>query len=230
MYRISVTTLEKFRRYMKGVSSFDTEESLIESLKGLFTGNDKTKFGSAYHKIIEGEFKSDTNSVFVISDNVLFSFTEQQAAPALKFRNDHPLMVHEMSISKMYDTAFFPIQVGGRIDGIEGREIRDTKTKFRSIDVLEYMDSSQWKFYLDMLDIDIFWYDLYEIRRFNDLPNTNTIIIPEEVQVIYHQPIKCDRYENMHDDLTSLLNDFLDYMHHKNFLHLLKPALIQETF
>lgn len=35
MYRISVTTLEKFRRFRDKASIYDTEESLIETLSGV---------------------------------------------------------------------------------------------------------------------------------------------------------------------------------------------------
>lgn len=121
MLRVSVTTLEKFRRYMNDESSFDTEESLIESLKGLFIGNDKTRFGSAYHKIIEGDFyTSDEDVVIVNSEANHFVFSMEQSSPAIEFKASHPLMVHEMNVSKVYETVYFPIQVSGRIDGIEG--------------------------------------------------------------------------------------------------------------
>ena len=53
MYKLSVTTIEKFRRYVVGASEYDTEQALLEAIKGVFTGNDKTRTGSCYHKIIE---------------------------------------------------------------------------------------------------------------------------------------------------------------------------------
>ena len=151
MKRISVTTLEKFRRYMAETSSFDTEESLIESLKGLFKGNDKTKFGSACHKIVEGEYIGHEGEVAVVIDNEVFVFHKEQYTPYLDYRIAHPLMIHEMPVQKVYETAFGPIQVTGRIDGIEGCVVRDLKNRFRALSDSDYTESCQWKFYLEML-------------------------------------------------------------------------------
>lgn len=230
MKRISVTSLEKFRRFITSASSFDTEEALIESLKGIFKGNDKTKFGQAYHKIIEGDFHKvqDEIKVKCFEKKVLdeFIFTSKQAVPALAFRLSHPALTHEMNISKVFDTHYFPIQVTGRIDGIEGMIVRDAKTRFRSLDVEEYIESSQWKFYLDILESDIFFYDVFEIQGFKELPSKMPYRM-DDVRVIAHDPIRCDRYPQMVADINMLLNDFLDYIHNRRLLDLLKPALEQ---
>lgn len=221
MQRVSVTTLEKYRRYMAEASSFDTEEALIESLKGLFKGNDKTKFGGAYHKIIEGNYFWSFDKVHADE----FVFTADQAQPAIEYRAAHRSMVHEMDIKKTYQTSFFPIQVCGRVDGIEGAHIRDGKTKFRSVKFQEYIDSCQWKFYLDSLGVNTFWYDLFEVQGFKELPAKPPFIMEEGVKVISHEPLKCERYPGMEEEISSLLNSFLEYIHNRGFISLLKPAL-----
>jgi hypothetical protein len=224
-YRVSVTTLEKFRRYMNEVSSFDTEESLLESIKGIFKGNDKTKTGSAFHKIIEGEFTKEKGRI--IADDV--SFTMQQAKVALDYKKRHPLMVHEISVRKTYHSNFFPIQVSGRTDGTEGLNVHDAKTKYRSPEVQEYLDSCQWKFYLDMLDANIFYYDLFEVQGFGYVqkPGSELLLLNKEVEFIPHDPLQCIRYENMVPDIMVILNGFLDYLHNRNIVHLLKPAITE---
>jgi hypothetical protein len=218
--------LEKFRRYITEASTYDTEESLLQSIKGEFRGNPKTKFGGAYHKIIEGDFKDISGQLLVEEKSEYFIFTEKQARPALDYRREHPLMVHEMNVSKVYDTAFFPIQVNGRVDGIEGSHVRDAKTRFKSNDVRDYMDSSQWKFYLDMLGVDIFWYDVFEVKGFDGLPPKPPYKV--DAYIIPHEPIKCIRYDLMVPEIESLLNGFLDYVHVRNLLPFLKPAIIKE--
>ena len=51
---IRVTTLESFRRFRDNVTeTYDTEEKLIEHIKGEFKGNCKTEIGSAFHYLIE---------------------------------------------------------------------------------------------------------------------------------------------------------------------------------
>lgn len=227
MQRISVTTLEKFRRYITEASPFDTEESLLESLKGLFTGNDKTKFGSAYHKVVEGEFNVTKQGLVVIADNESFVIPLEIAKPGLDYKKAHPLMVHEMKLSKIYESNYFPIQVSGRVDGMEGACIRDLKCKFRSPDWQEYMDSLQWKCYLDIMELSVFYYDIFEIKGFAELPSRQPYLI-DKVQVIAHEPLMCEKYDYMNRDIMYWLNAFLDYVHQKNLLHLLKPAIVQD--
>ncbi len=226
MQRISVTTLEKFRRYMASTSPFDTEESLMETIRGLFKGNDKTEFGTAYHSAVEGKFQPVPDGSQILYQVNDFMFSLDQIAPALRYREEHPLVVQEMTISKIYQTNYFPIQVSGRIDGIEGCQIRDVKTKFRYPKTDEYVDSYQWRFYLDMMELDTFYYDIFEVEGFDQLPMTKPYFI--DVDVTAHPEIPCLRYSNLHRDVMSLLNLFLDYVHNREILHLLKPAITVE--
>lgn len=209
---------------MAGVSSWDTEESLIESLKGLFTGNDKTRFGSAYHKIIEGEFIAHENEMAVIIDTHIFIFNKDQFAPALNYRDKHPYMVHELDLRQVFQTNYGPMQVSGRIDGLEAMIISDVKCKFKSPDYQEYIDSCQWKFYLKMYGLDTFHYDIFEVIGFNELGKSPYKIDPA-VRIVPHEPLVCHRYPDMEAELDTILNDFLSYINNRNFWHLLKPAV-----
>lgn len=222
IYRISVTTLEKYRRYINEVSSYDTEESLLESIRGIFTGNDKTRVGGAFHKIIEGDYVKKGNRV--IADEI--AFTKEQAQVAFDYKARHKSMIHEISIRKTFETNFFPIQVSGRIDGCEGLNTHDAKTKFSEVKFQEYINSSQWKFYLQMLDANVFYYDLFEVQGFKELGRLPWSI-SKDVQFIAHEPLQCLRYETMHADIMVILNGFLDYLHNRKIVHLLKPAILE---
>jgi hypothetical protein len=223
MYRISVTTLEKFRRVMCSESVFDTEEALLESIKGIFKGTPKTRFGGAYHKIIEGEFTKYRG--VITADG--FLFTQEQAAPAIRYRNEHPHIVNEMNVRQIYRTNYFPIQVTGRVDAAEGLFVRDAKTKFRAPDMHEYMDSCQWKFYLDILKADVFYYDLFEVKRFNEEEYAENKLMPE-VSIHAHEPFQCIRYNGMENELHDILNSFLEYVANRKLFQYLKPALQEE--
>ncbi len=117
-----------------------------------------------------------------------------------------------------------------RLDGIEGAELRDIKCKFRSVQCQEYIDSSQWKFYLAAFNLDVFWYDLFEFRGFKELPAHAPFLLDKDVQIIAYEPLKCERYDNMEGDINALLNDFLEYIHVRGFLPLLKEAKEPELF
>lgn len=53
MYRISVTSLEAFRRFRDKHSVWDTEERLLNVLSGKKEPNSYATIGSCFHKIVE---------------------------------------------------------------------------------------------------------------------------------------------------------------------------------
>lgn len=203
-------------------TSFDTEEALVETIKGTFVGTDKTKVGHAYHKIIEGDYQYLGGKY--AAEGIIF--TKEQALPAIRYQLLHDNILSEVPVSKIYDTRYGPVQVNGRVDAIEGLRIRDAKTKFRSVDLKEYLASSQWKYYLDMLDAEIFYYDVFEVKRFSELPpgKRGPFEVPASVHIVGHDPMELVRYPQMEQEITTLLNDFLDYINNRHFFPLLKPA------
>lgn len=219
MYKISVTVLEKFRRYMTEASQYDTEEALIESIKGVFLGNDKTKTGGAFHKLIEGDYRNEGS--FCIADDI--AFLPDQAEPAFEFKQKHPLMVHEISVFKDYIVGPHSIRVTGRVDGLDGINIHDSKTKFRSIKYQEYLDSYQWRYYLDILELDNFYYQLFEVIGFESLCGSVPHKLPG-VLFIPHEPLQCLRYKGMETDCLNLIIEFMTYIDNRNYYHLLKTV------
>lgn len=227
MYKISVTVLESFRRYMTEASPFDTEEKLLQSIKGIFRGNAKTEFGQAYHAILEGRYTIGNDGKICAKG---MRFTPEQAKPALGYRTRHPQIVSEVPVSKIYSTKYFPVMISGRVDAIEGLFIRDAKTKFRSPDFVEYMQSCQWKFYTDMLEATGFLYDVFEIICFGDEDNepygnltAQSCFFPD-VQVCEVKSVACHPYAGMHDELTALVDDFIGYVENRNLWPYLKTV------
>lgn len=226
MYRVKVTTLETFRRYMAGVSTYDTEEKLIESIKGLFEGNDKTRVGGAYHKIIEGDFQLIGGEI--LAGNIIM--TKQQAAAALAYSAEHPAKISEVMTDKIYETPRFgPVQVRGKIDIHEGLELRDAKLKFGRIIVQDFIDSCQHKFYLDIQQGIAFYYDVFEVRGFDKLQRVaNGYRLPVKTQIVRQEPIAAHRYSGMEDDIDRLLHQFLDYIELRDLFTYLKPAINED--
>lgn len=200
---------------MVEASPYDTEQSLLESIQGIFLGNDKTKTGGAFHKLIEGDFSSETNGF--LADDILF--TSKQAKPAFDFKRQHPTMIHEVSLNKIYRLQNgMEVYVSGRIDGIEGVSIRDAKCKFSSVDFYEYMDSCQWKYYLDILNLNVFYYDVFEVTGFDALPLATDVVFSEV------QSLRLTRYGNMVSDCHQVLNEFFEYIQNRNLWQFLKRA------
>lgn len=213
-YSVSVTVLEKFRRVMAGLTSFDTEEALLDAITGKFQATEKVIIGRAYHSIIE---KCElTEPAEVTYEGI--TFTADQVAPALWYKQQHPHMVAEVPTKKLYHSRYFDVMVTGRADLIEGLFVRDAKTKFMSPSAKEYIDSYQWRFYLDMLNSPAFYYDVFEVQNFQYIKNGR---LPD-VEFIPYEPLECLPYEGMVEDLNTLVTDFGRYMTARNFTHLLK--------
>lgn len=227
MYKLSVTTIEKYRRYTRALTQRDNEHELLQSIKGIFEGNDMTQVGEAYHKIIEGEALVMDNGLQVELQRdgraTAIFFTPEQAEPALAFRDAHPTMIHEISIQKVYQTKYGPILVKGRLDGQEGLETEDKKCKFGQVNFQDYLDSYQWRFYLDILGTDSFYYDIFEVRGFDGLNGAQPYRLPG-VTFHAHDRLQCFRYQYMGYDCLSLLNDFLDYVELRQLWQFLKQA------
>lgn len=150
MKLVRVTQLESFRKYLDGNEDRDrfvtTEQDVIDSLTGVFTGNEYTRIGTAFHRIVEG----DTKGVEKIGEGVrtflYYGKEVQEPVPAgrkfnidgydvcldvpqckvaLAYKNEYPDAFHEVREFSEYEG----IMVTGCADMIDGFEIRDIKTK-----------------------------------------------------------------------------------------------------
>jgi len=219
MFRISVTSLEKFRRVIHKVSRFDTEESLIENLSGTFQGNEYTHIGYAFHKILEtgkatyiggNKFVEPTDGGYVI-------LSYEAVESVLILRKEHPGN-HEVHAGKDYKTPYFDIHVHGYADLQYDSVVRDAKTKYSTPHAQDYKDSCQWTFYLDMFDCSRFYFDVFEFSGYKKsmgLDTTQTTFIP-------YSPIECIRDSKMIEYNQNLINQFCKYIYDNNLFHLLK--------
>ncbi len=223
MNRISVTTIEAYRRYITQASQYDTEEQLIKTIKGEFKGNDLTRTGGCYGKLIEGEALVVEGGLIAEYDGVKIFFTDEQALPAVEFRQRHPSMIYEVPVQKIYETRKGSILVSGRMDGAEGAEFNDNKCKFKPPNFQEYADSYQWRYYLDMAQASLFYYDVYEVRGFDGLKGAQPYQLPG-VQFIPHDRLQCARYAGLSDDCRWMLQDLLDYIELRQLWRFLKTA------
>lgn len=227
---------------------FDTIEKVKESIIGEFKGNPKTRFGGAHHKIIENGLPGENFLLKLSNENdpkgltgaawieiqekkddpasvYRTYFTQEQYKHALKYRIDHPVAGHEIAAKKIYRTKFGNIQVSGIIDVIEGCVARDAKNTFRVRDDHEYTSSCQSKFYMSMLEIDRFIYDIFLIENFEVFPSKKP-----NPDIIVNAPyeIPCLRYKNMEHDLIGYLNDVLEYINDHKLWDYLKEAKEEE--
>lgn len=230
---IRVTTLEAFRRFRDGdvlfydADGFDhlvEEKDVLENVTGEFTGNAYTRIGTAFHSIVETGapecnklpketqtrlFRNKPIQVEVPAgrefdiEGYKVKLDIDQCKVALAYRNEHPHASHEVRLFKDYGEAV----VTGQADVIDGLDLRDIKTKYSPIKDEQYINSCQWRFYLDMFDLDWFYFDLFVFKGYNLEKNGYDVRgLPLER---YQPAIWCQRYPQMRKDNLDLIHDFL---------------------
>lgn len=206
MYTVRVTTLEKYRRFRdEETETYDTEQSVIDTLFGAFAGNDLTVIGEDFHRIIETGDYNRNKAVF----------NDSQIITAINHRNDLIPFIAEVSGKKVYQTCLGELMVTGRMDVLQGNVIRDTKTKFSNPTMYDYYRSYQWRLYLDMFGLDRFVYDIFE---FSGHDGTDV----SKYELKQHEPFVCVSYNRMHQDIQTLLNDFMSWIDLRNLYHLIQ--------
>lgn len=213
VYTVRCTTLESFREWINATEDDDkpwvNEANVIGNIKGIESFSVKASYGTSGHSVIEEAPRYKTDIGYQVKE---FTFTDVQAEPMLKFRREHPLMVREVKLAKAYDTPSFTLIITGTCDHLEGLHVRDTKYKFSNFDVADFIDSFQWKCYLDMIGLDIFWYDFFKVTGFNGMEDMGKSVIHD-----------CDsmmvkRYTGMERDIQAVVNEFSEFVEFKNLL------------
>lgn len=232
---IRVTTIEQYRRYIEqsDYANYEiTEQSVIDSIK-TFEGNIKTRIGTAVHRIIEeGTPKCDKvaegvrtftyynkpatepvpcgRSFDVDGNNVILDIP--QIKTALAYRETYPNAFHEFREYKDFGSCI----VTGCADVINGMEIRDIKTKYSaSFSDQDYVDSCQWRFYLELFGLDTFHFDLFIFDGYKEDKHGYDV---RGLPLYRHDPITCYRYPTMEQDNHRLLSAFLDWARSKDLM------------
>ena len=223
MKRISITTLETYRKFLAG-DEWTTQQSLIDSLITPFEGNEYTRIGSAFHAIVEQgesvvETLQDPGKFRVTVEGWPVVFNEEQVAMALKYRSKLPYAFHEEWIGREFDTPSMPIWVHGRVDVLHGTFVRDIKTKYSPVKYDDYAESAQWKFYLDLTGLDTFYFDLFEFPGYKKDKHGYDV---SSLGIKPYGAIECIRYDGMEQENRQLVCDFTDFIVKHNLTQYLK--------
>lgn len=224
---IRVTMIEAFRRYLEQseYANYEiTEQSVIDSVTGAFKGSVYTRIGTAVHRIIE-EGKPVCKKVSEGVRNFTFkgkpvtepvpcgrSFEVEgndvvldimQIKTALAYREAYPNAFHEFREYKDYGDCV----VTGCADVINGTEIRDIKNKFsQNFSDQDYIDSCQWRFYMELFGLDTFHFDLFVFDGYDaDKHGYDVRGLP----LHRYDPITCYNYSLLEQDNRRLLSEFL---------------------
>lgn len=149
MIRLSVSDLETYRYWKADEGS--TVEQLVERLAHRAPPTPQMMAGRALAKLFE--LARDGDEVLVTEvDGWRFTFALDQAFALPPVR--------ELKAEVVYQTPNGPVTLVGKVDGLAGLTVHDQKLTERW-DPERYLDSLQWRAYLDMFGADTFVYDVF---------------------------------------------------------------------
>lgn len=223
MKRISITTLETYRKFLAG-DKWTTQQVMIEALTAPFKGNEYTRIGSAFHAIVEQgesivEKLPDEGKFRVMVEGWPVIFNGEQVEMALKYRSKLPYAFHEEWIGREFHTPAMDIWVHGRVDVLHGTFIRDIKTKYSPVEYDDYANSAQWKLYLDLSGLDTFYFDLFEFPGYKKDKHGYDV---SSLGIRPYGAIECIRYDGMEKENQQLVCDFTDFVTKFNLTQYLK--------
>lgn len=237
---VRVTQLEKFRRFISGDYELETEQNVIDCITQEFTGNEYTRIGTAFHSIVETD-KPICEKIPAGERSFLYYGKERkepvpcgrrfdidgfgvildvkQCKVAMDYRNEYINAFHEIRLYKDFGDAM----ITGCADMIDGVEIRDIKTKYSYPSDMDYINSCQWRFYLELFNANVFHFDLFVFDGYKkDKHGYDVRGLPLER---YSPAITCYRYNGMERDNKNLLHSFLEWTEYRD----LTKYLIKET-
>lgn len=185
---VRVTQLDAFRIWQT-TEDLDMDW-LLPRILGTQPETIEMAAGTALHQALETlSFCNDyaTNEVDTVSSgDYRFDFNCQAeiVVPTIK----------ESEFAKQYGD----IMVTGHVDGLIGNMVIDYKTT-KQFDWDRYMESYQWRFYLDMSGCNQFLYQIFVIKPFG----------PEKCfSIVDSHKIKQFRYPELHQDCEQLVRDY----------------------
>jgi hypothetical protein len=184
--RISVTTLDSYRRYVQEQDEEMSENmlgELIASIKGDFTPTSQMLRGQAFHAVLERPHQCyiEQGDTFYANG---FYFAGDGIREALNVI-DHA-GIFELKTTNRYDTALGAVTVVGKADILLGNTVFENKTRwlqtngnvFKGISAYDenemyerYQASLQWRFYLELFGADYVQYNVFYLsEHLNRIP------------------------------------------------------------
>lgn len=201
MLRISVTTLEQFRRLFH--TDYANETELIASVRREpFAPSWQMIAGSAWDWCVQFD------SGHLAKDGYYFDAVARDHA-----RKAIGKGLYQVKQTVEVDTKFGPVTLVGVADQINGLVIHDHKACFSSPNAGNYDHSLQWRFYLWMFGGKRFKYNLFDFKE----PKKNGYCELDGIISFSLWP-----YDRMRDDCMRWLTEFLAWAESRNLMKYLE--------
>lgn len=186
--RISTTDLDQLT-WFRRIEAMTVEE-LVGRLWHKSATNEKMRVGTAWHEIME----DPPNKIEKISRSGYHFHVKCDAEVILP-------EIREIKATKIYLLDDIEVTLVGKVDGITGSKITDNKVTFRAPSMENYMESFQWKAYLDIFAGNIFEYVIYQ----------GSILKNKRVNINHIQKLLLYKYPGMRKDLVAGIHDLLTF-------------------
>jgi hypothetical protein len=188
MKTVSVSNLDTFHWWLRNSEEFGLE---IDWLIKRLTEKEETEemlAGRAFHAAMECLTEQDTDRITLYADGYTF-----YVLPELEIELPE---AREVPCEKMYGD----LLVRGRVDAVTGQLVEDYKLTGQ-FDAEKYMESFQWRFYLDLMGADAFQYHVFLMNQ----------KAPKEFELWQYHKLKQYRYADLHQDCMDLARQFADF-------------------
>ena len=186
--RVSASDLDAFRRFK---ASEDIHlADLLAQLRRELPPTPAMLAGTALHKALELASFGEFEALEANGHRFLFADDVEIALPDIR----------EMKVTADRQIGDVLVTLVGMVDAVHGRSVTDHKFTAR-FDPERFLNSYQWRVYLDLFDADHFEWIVYEAKEVDDL----TFLVTDIHRLSAH------RYPTMAADIDRELYAFVDF-------------------
>jgi hypothetical protein len=187
MLRLSVTDLETWRYHKESETA--TLEDLVNQLLHREPPTPRMEAGKAFAKLFEHARHGILHDEEVDGWKFYFDLDAEIALPS----------VRELKAEVVFETPSGPVTLVGKTDCFDGA-VHDQKLS-DNFDAERYLDSLQWRSYLDMFRAKKFIYDVFVGKRDEEA---------KEVRIVDYHPLPFYAYPGIRDDVQRAVNELAD--------------------
>lgn len=188
--RISASDLDAWRRFK------DSEDAslpdLLAQLRRELPPTPAMQAGTALHTALETASEGAFDELVADGHRFTVAADAEIALPDIR----------EMKVTATRRIGDVLVTLVGKVDGVSGRKVIDHKLTSR-FDAERFLNSYQWRVYLDVFEADEFEWIIYEATEDRDDPTHRTI------REVHH--LRAHRYPGMSADIDCELAAFVDF-------------------
>jgi hypothetical protein len=200
--RISATTVEQYNYFLS--EEYAREQSLIDSIKGIYKPGWQAEHGTALHYILEDGIEShlDPDGKTCSAKGIKFSLSDIETCLKYVDKRGEP----EVKVTGLYDVGE-TVKVVTKADRIVDAVVVEYKSKWGGqFDIEIFSRSFQWRFYLENFGSNEIRYKVFIFNR-----RASGIIELKSVETF-----SLYRYPRIRTDCIDMLRKFVGYLDQKN--------------